>query len=151
MTASDAAEMISWQYAAPYDIYNGNPEETEETTAWLLTPRYQYHAIKTSNNEMIGFCCFGEDATVPGGHYTPDALDIGLGIRPDLTSRGLGPGILQAILDFAIKTYEPSAFRATIATFNIRSQRLFRRFHFVQEGQFTASSGREFVIVRRPV
>ena len=99
---------------------------------------------------MIGFCCFGEDATVPGGTYAPDALDIGLGIRPDLTSQGLGNGILSAILDFATRTYEPPAFRATIATFNIRSQRLFRRHHFAQESQFTANSGREFVIVRRP-
>lgn len=28
----------------------------------------------------MGYCCFGTDARVPGGDYSADALDIGLGM-----------------------------------------------------------------------
>ena len=150
LTEAEARDIVSWRYEPPYDIYNGHPDLLEDSVAWLLTPAFQYHAIHDENMDLIGFCCFGEDATVPGGLYPPDALDIGIGLRPELTGQGLGVPVLTAILAHALRTYEPTAFRATIATFNLRSQAVFRHLWFVPEMTFVSERGREFVIVRRP-
>jgi hypothetical protein len=38
---------------------------------------------------QIGFCCFGPDAQLRGGDYHEPALDVGLGLRPDLVGKGL--------------------------------------------------------------
>ena len=65
------------------------------------------------------------------------ALDIGLGIRPNLTGHGKGSGFVEAVLDFANKTYSPDRLRVTIADFNRRAQRVWEKagFHVVQKFQ----------------
>ena len=55
-------------------------------------------------------CSFGIDAQVPGGDYSAQALDVGLGLRPDHTGQGLGVTFLGAILAFAQERYSPTNF-----------------------------------------
>ncbi len=42
---------------------------------------------------MVGFCSFGVDGRVPGGDYPDGPLDVGMGMRPDLTAAAWGRGI----------------------------------------------------------
>lgn len=83
---------------------------------------------------VAGFVCFGKEAQISGAHdaglYAEDALDIGLGLRPDLTGRGLGSGFLAACLDRAIWTRRPSTLRLAVATFNTRAIAVYRRAGF---------------------
>ena len=90
----------------------------------------------------------GPEAQVPGGDYSEPALDIGIGLRPDATGRGLGKLVLAEFLDFALDVYRPDRFRATIAAFNLRSQRTFLGLGFVETSRFFAN-GREWVIFTR--
>jgi hypothetical protein len=53
-----------------------------------------------------------------------------LGMRPDLTGRGLGEEFVHAGLRFARETYSPPAFRLTVATFNQRAIRVYERAGF---------------------
>jgi ribosomal-protein-alanine N-acetyltransferase len=53
-----------------------------------------------------------------------DALDIGVGMRPDLTGHGKGLSFVRAVFDFARRTYTTTTYRVTIAAFNLRAQRL---------------------------
>jgi [ribosomal protein S18]-alanine N-acetyltransferase len=130
LTASDARTLRTWRYPQPYTIYNLAGADEEEDLAYFLDPRNQFHGVLDEAGALVGFCSFGEDAQVPGGDYTALALDIGLGLRPDLTGQGLGAAFLEAILCFAQEHFEPSHFRATVAIFNIRSRRLFERHGF---------------------
>jgi [ribosomal protein S18]-alanine N-acetyltransferase len=134
MTAIQAREILTWRYTRPYAVYNPDEATLEEGLAVMLDPRNAYHAIYNGTT-LVGFCCFGEDAQVLGGDYSlPDTLDIGLGMQPELTGQGKGTAFLAAILEFAQRQYRVKYFRATIAAFNRRSQRIFEKagFQYVQ-------------------
>jgi len=117
-TETDVREFVTWEYEAPYDVYNtGNDDET---VAYMLRPEVQCHTV-WFEDELIAFCTFGQDAHVPGGDYSTDALDIGLGVRPALTGRGLGGVVVGAVLEFARRRFDAGGMRVTIASRNLRA------------------------------
>jgi RimJ/RimL family protein N-acetyltransferase len=149
MTAAQAHEIATWRYTGQYALYNPDETMLDEYSAMLLEPHYAYHAIY-DDTTLVGFCCFGEDAQVPGGDYSlPDTLDIGLGMRPDLTGQGRGTLFLGAILEFAQRQYRVKHFRTTIATFNHRSQRVFEKAGFHPTQTFVSGNANplEFVVM----
>jgi ribosomal-protein-alanine N-acetyltransferase len=148
MDEASARETLTWRYEPPYDFYNPNPDKAEETVQWFLDPRNAYYAITGDVDEFVGYCCFGADARVPGGDYSTDALDIGLGMRPDLTGQGRGSDFIAAIVDFAQCTFGPQALRVTVAAFNRRAMRVYERAGFERVQTFWRSGGDvEFVIL----
>jgi RimJ/RimL family protein N-acetyltransferase len=121
MDESSAREITRWRYDPPYDIYSFDPNAVEQTIRCFLCPQYQYYSVWKTPEELVGYCCFGEDGRVPGGDYTAEALDIDAGLRPDLTGQGLGDSFIRAALDFARLRFAPVCFRATVAAFNKRA------------------------------
>ena len=153
ITRADAQAISTWRYDEPYSVYNGNPA----SVASLLAPRYFYHAVHDDNAELLGYFCFGEDARVSTGkrlglYEREDALDIGLGMRPDLTGQGLGEEFVHAGLQFARDTYSPRAFRLTVATFNRRAISVYERVGFEPVETFGATKlngEKEWLLMRR--
>jgi RimJ/RimL family protein N-acetyltransferase len=149
ITASDAEEISRWRYPEPYATYNGDPA----SVPGLLDPRYNYHAVTGPDGELVGYFCFGADATVPAGRklglYDEGALDVGLGMRPDLTGHGLGLGFMQAGLRFARQTFSPPAFRLTVAAFNGRAVKVYEAAGFEVIRSF-GDRGYEWLLMRRP-
>ena len=147
--------MLDWRYPPPYDIYNATaagPEAIAENRAYLLNPDNHFYRILLPDDSFAAFCSFGEDGQVPGGNYTKPALDIGLGVRPDLTGRGLGETFVQAVIQFAGETFQPICLRVTIAAFNMRAQRVWQKQGFVPVETFEAvGSKRPFTIFTRPI
>jgi RimJ/RimL family protein N-acetyltransferase len=86
---------------------------------------------------MIGFCSFGSDGQVPGGDYSDDALDIGVGMRPELTGQGKGADFFGAILGYALGTLNPELLRLTVAKFNLRALKLYENFGFEVKDEFS--------------
>jgi RimJ/RimL family protein N-acetyltransferase len=131
-----ANELIGWTYDPPYDGYDLSPDQLDN----LLLPEYRYHAILNNTGDLIGYCCYGIDGQVPGGDYSrgePEVLDFGIGLRPDLTGKGMGGEFVREIMDYAIDAYQPQILRVTVATFNSRSLRVFRSLGFKETFQFT--------------
>ena len=153
MTDVAARAIIDWQYAEPYALYNMGSDNPDEDVRSFLEVRHDYHAIHDATGELIGFCCFGREAQVPGGDYTEEALDVGLGRRPDLTGQGLGTAMLATILEFAYNEISPTRLRATIASFNLRSQRIFAKAGFLPMQTFLSRSEAplEFTVVSKTV
>jgi len=148
MDKVSALEITSWRYEAPYDIYNLEADKDE--LAYALNPEKCFYTLKDDNGSLVGFCSFALAGQVPGGDYSADALDIGMGIRPDLTGRGYGQRFVSLVLAFAQGEFSPARYRVTIAAFNQRAQKVWLKavFHFVE--RFThAASGREFLIFIR--
>lgn len=135
LSEENARKITTWSYDPPFDLYDLAPEHL----SGLLNLDFRYHQVLDQNGSLIGYCCFGLDARVPGGNYQlnePRVLDIGVGMRPDLVGRGLGRYFVSAILDYAYKRYQPECFRVTIADFNQRSQKTFQNLGFKESCYF---------------
>jgi [ribosomal protein S18]-alanine N-acetyltransferase len=150
LDAATAREMLSWRYAVPYDMYNIEVENLDTEIHYFTHPDNHYFAIFDTRHKLIGHCCFFREAQVPGGDYSRDALDIGIGMRPDWTGGGHGTVVAQAVMDYAIETYHPQALRATIAAWNERAQKVCLNNGFEMVDRFThPTTYREFVILLR--
>jgi ribosomal-protein-alanine N-acetyltransferase len=132
-----AQTILQWKYDVPYDIYNLASSDPENTLRYLLYPQNAFYGIYGQQGQLEAYCSFGPDGQVPGGNYSTPALDIGLGIRPDLTGQGHGAEYVNAVINFAYSTYKPERFRVTIAAFNSRALRVWEKagFQVVQKFQ----------------
>jgi [ribosomal protein S18]-alanine N-acetyltransferase len=114
----DAAVLDAWRYEPPYDFYNGEDEPVKNPERLFLA--------RDDAGDVLGFYYFEE---------RPDAVEIGLGLRPDLTGRGLG---LQFFLDgvsFAKRTFGEKHVVLNVAAFNDRAITVYRRAGFRETGR----------------
>ena len=148
ITEYEARAVSGWSYPEPYAAYDVSPSSVPS----LLDPRYAYHAVLNGRDELVGYFCFGEDATVPEGRrlglYDGAALDVGLGLRPDLTGRGLGRKFVLAGVRFAEERFAPPAFRLTVAAFNRRAVKVYEAVGFEVVERFGRSDA-GWLLMRR--
>ncbi len=151
MNEAAAYQVLHWRYDAPYNIYDLviRPSDTEIVIQFFLDPENAYYRIDNEQGELLAFCCFGLDAQVEGGDYMAPALDLGMGVRPDLTGNGMGIHFANAVIDFARQMFAPSAYRVTIAGFNGRAMRVWEKAGFHLTQHFPAANGRPFVVMVR--
>ena len=117
-----AHAIASWHYEGIYAFYD--MEQDVEDREELLDPRSwndRYYAVTDDQGDLIGFFCFEQEKAV---------VVIGLGLRPDLTGRGLGQAFFEAGLEFAREKYRPAAFVLSVATFNQRAISVYRKAGF---------------------
>ncbi len=151
MGEANARAIQEWRYEAPYDVYNEAFDSIEAGVEFLTDPRNSYYALVSARGELVAFCCFGLDAQVPGGDYEAEALDVGLGVRPDLTGHGHGLEFINAVLGFAQQEFVFSAFRVTVAAFNERAFRVWEKAGFQRRQTFARKpDGMSFVLLTRP-
>ncbi|CAA9560341.1 MAG: hypothetical protein AVDCRST_MAG49-2348 [uncultured Thermomicrobiales bacterium] len=171
---ADAVAIAGWRYPPPYDLYDLDPDDWHTLldpaagfvvadllpapTAPVAAPGGAAPGVGAG---PVGFAVFGAEARVPGaeraGLYDPAdrALDIGLGLRPDLTGRGLGPRYVGAVLAAGADRHDPPSFRLAVARSNGRAIRAYQRVGFVPGPTF-ASPVRgvavevEFLLMTRP-
>ena len=158
ITADEVREILTWRYEPPYDIYNmgsgtGHPAELAEAIDYFLQPKYHFQVmLRQPNGELAAFCSFGSDGQVGGGDYDIEAVDIGMGVHPQNTGRGLGRIFAGAAINFAQQSFNPSRLRVTIAEFNLRAQKVWERQGFVAVQRFLSNFGkRPFIIYIREV
>lgn len=142
ITEADARVFASWQYPEPYSMYDSGPDDV----ATYLDPANGYATVVDDGDEIVGMCCFGIDARVPGGTYEDDAVDFGTGMRPDLTGQGRGRGFVETVLAEAARRFPERPLRTTVAAFNERAQHLVRKLGFQEVELFANPAGREFTI-----
>lgn len=144
-TQEDAAAVAGWKYEGIYAFYD--TDTYEEDLALLLDPKNwkdMYYAVKDARDRLVGFFEFKRDG---------DTVEIGLGLRPDLTGQGIGLSFVQAGLAFARARYAPTTFRLSVATFNQRAITVYERAGFrpTRTYQHVTSLGAyEFLEMVRP-
>ncbi|VDG96822.1 Uncharacterized N-acetyltransferase YjaB [Lysinibacillus sphaericus] len=128
MSQKEAENIASnWHYEDIYSFYDIAADE--EDLAEFLNPQERgdkYFSVKISNEE-IGFFCFENEN---------DCVDIGLGMKPELTGRGLGLDFLKAGLSYAISKYNPENITLSVATFNERAIKLYKKVGFESTSSF---------------
>lgn len=140
-----AREIAGWHYDEPYSFYDmaQDPDDLAEFLEPANWPD-RYFAAYDVAERLTGFFYFGRDES--------GAVEIGLGMRPDLTGRGLGLAFMEAGLAFARERWGTREFTLSVAAFNQRAIRLYEKAGFQAERHFVQrTNGGEypFVAMRR--
>jgi ribosomal-protein-alanine N-acetyltransferase len=106
-------EMTQWQYAPPYELYSGDDKPPNNPERFL--------DVRDEDGETIGFYYFE-----PRG----DAVFFGLGLRPDLTGRGIGSEFVKRGLRFARRRFGRARIVLDVAAFNKRAITVYERSGF---------------------
>lgn len=125
LTPADLDDIATWRYEEAWSVYDADGR---------LDPDLGYWAVVedgASGERLVGFCCLGEDARVPGLAEVPGVLDVGVGMRPDLVGQGRGPEFAATVLDLAAAR-GARRLRAVVQDWNTRSLRLVGRLGFVR-------------------
>ncbi len=136
-TAALFAERTTWRYPPPYDFYDddGVPPVNPE----------RFYAALTDDGSIAGFFYFEERG---------DAIFYGLGLRPDLTGRGLGLAFVTTGLELGKERFGPRRVVVDVAAFNERAIRVYERAGFRRTGtkmrSFPGRSDVPFVDMERP-
>ncbi|WP_404451527.1 GNAT family N-acetyltransferase [Virgibacillus necropolis] len=148
MTKDLAVDALQWRYEKPYDLYNN--ELNSEAIDEMLDN--SYFGIVNEENELIGYYCTGISARVPAGNkinaYDEERIDIGVGLKPNLTGKGFGSTFFSFILEDIVRTHPNIPMRLTVATFNKRAIRLYEKFGFVEQKKFDSEVA-EFITMTR--
>lgn len=126
MRLRDALTVRRWRYPDEYAVYDLG-------LAILLFAAFidavvgkrsgiAFFGVTTDSDDLIGIASFA--------HKGSD-VEIGLGLRPDLTGRGLGLAFVRAVMEIGRELFHPRTFSLTVATFNHRAITVYERAGFV--------------------
>jgi [ribosomal protein S18]-alanine N-acetyltransferase len=130
-TEADADGVASWRYPAPSDAYDASQDpsldqEMRDPSRWGAT---WFAADDADTGTLAGFLelVASESDTDQG---TRVEVEVGLGLRPDLTGIGIGPSFVEAALGFARERWQPSTFALDVFPWNERAIRCYEQTGF---------------------
>ena len=148
MNEKFAKQIGNWRYPAPYDFYN--IELDQETLKELL--ENDYYTVLDHDEELVGFFCIGSSAKVPigaeFGAYSEELIDVGIGMKPELTGQGYGSTFFSCILAYIREQFQDVPLRLTVAKFNTRAIHLYKKLGFVKKTEFQRGSTVFITMVR---
>ncbi|MDX8046250.1 GNAT family N-acetyltransferase [Gracilibacillus sp. S3-1-1] len=123
MTQEQAEDIAyNWHYDGEYSFYDmeADKEDLEEFVDPENRGDSMYSVI--NKNELIGF--------VSVTKVDDKTYDIGVGMRPDLTGKGKGFEFFNAGIEFVKNEYKPEKLTLSVATFNQRAIKVYRKLGF---------------------
>jgi RimJ/RimL family protein N-acetyltransferase len=111
-------QRVEWKYDPPYDFYDddGLP---------VLNPE-RFDVARDETGAYVGFFYFEERC---------DDLFYGLGLRPDLTGRGLGLDFVRFGIELARERFGDRRIVLDVAAFNVRAAKVYERAGFRVTGR----------------
>ncbi|PEB52579.1 GNAT family N-acetyltransferase [Bacillus pseudomycoides] len=129
MTQEQAEEVAyNWHYEGKYSFYD--MEADQEDLMEFLDPIIRGETIFAvcENNQLVGFFSFHKIDT-----YT---VDIGFGMKPNMTGNGLGLAFIKEGLAFCEQKYQPKYITLSVVTFNERAIKVYKKIGFEAVGTF---------------
>lgn len=123
MTPTEAVVVSKWQYPEPYGFYDwdADPEDLDELFQSVANGQGKYFTVRNQYGELVGFFEFTVE---------PDIVEIGLGMAPALTGKGLGLSFVQSGIEFCRHRYQAKTLRVSVANFNQRAITTYQRAGF---------------------
>ena len=125
-TGADRQAILAWRYPGRYSTYDFDDPSAFDRDTWAVT----------DGGELIGYCCFGAPARVPGAEEEPGVLDVGYGLAPELMGHGLD-------------RHGPERVRMFVLDWNERSRRVAEGHGFAVDSALESDEGR-FLVMTRP-
>lgn len=123
LTAAHGEAMAQWRYPGPWAVYD---------VTGPLDPAEGFWSVLDEDGEVAGYACFGVEARVPGLGESPGVLDVGVGMRPELTGQGRGRAFAEAVLAHGRDVARTRRLRAVVQEWNARSRALLTGLGFEQ-------------------
>jgi ribosomal-protein-alanine N-acetyltransferase len=126
MNKEYASDIAGWHYDGVYSFYDMAADEEDlgilmDTNNW----RDMIKAILNEDDELVGWAAF----------YTEnDEFWLSLGLRPDLTGRGLGREFVTQCAEYAVSQYKliKDTIKLAVALFNQRAIKVYQRAGFAE-------------------
>ena len=128
LTQANADQIArEWHYNDMYSFYNmeNDPEDLEE----IITPKLRgdkYYQVVDDQDELVGYFCLER--------LSEEKVEVGLGLRPDLTGRGLGLNFITEIEAFIQNNFNYRIVVLSVASFNKRAIKVYQRAGFKTDG-----------------
>jgi ribosomal-protein-alanine N-acetyltransferase len=128
LTHADVDAMVAWRYDPPYEEYDPGryPADVEEMRAAVGDPTW-FAADDADTDDFVGFV----DAR-PAATAAEVEVEVGLGLRPDRTGRGIGPAFVEAIVDLVRARWHPERITLDVLPWNERAMAAYAKVGFVR-------------------
>lgn len=125
MNSEHAHEIAyDWKYDGIFSFYDMTADE-EDLDEFLVEDRWgkDKFAVLNEENKLVGFYSY---------YFEDEIMWIGFGLKPELTSKGLGASFVNAGIDFAVEKfdYKKDYMMLAVASFNHRAIRLYEKIGF---------------------
>lgn len=131
LSAAEGLEVVTWRYSAPWSGYDVTEPLRDEDG---------FRALQDATGALVAFTCTGAEARVPGMTAADDVLDVGWGLRPDLTGQGLGREVVLTAAAEALRRSRDRRLRCVVQAWNERGLRAARAGGFVPVAEHTTPS-----------
>ena len=125
----DAVIAGGWRYPGEYAIYDFTRGELVATALLqhLRLLPVVFFAALDERGELVGIFTLTRIG---------ETVEVGVGMRPDLTGKGLGLAFFEAGLAYARERFHPRRFALDVAAFNIRARTIYERAGFREVRRF---------------
>lgn len=122
MTVAACDEIRSWRHPAPYDFYDLDAD-LDDLAEFLDEQRWPeaYFSVHADDWDLVGNVVYDRKGS---------SATIGLGMRPDLTGKGLGTAFVAAGLEFGVERWGIDRYELAVAEFNQRAINVYQRVGF---------------------
>lgn len=134
LTETDARNICAWRYPAPYDVYDYADWETVVRCGWDLgipeKRSAEYITLRTQN----GLVAFGRLTCAQ------QYVLLGIGLRPDFCGLGVGPVVMETLIQLAKNRYPNLTLALEVRTFNSRAIRCYEKCGFRRVKQYVRNT-----------
>lgn len=140
LTPEQGEAMAGWAYPGPWAVYDVTGPVDPAEGFWAVVDEDDSgdgaggEGGQDGGGDVVGFACFGVEARVPGLEARPGVLDVGVGMRPDLTGKGRGRDFATAVLAHGWEVPGIVRLRAVVQDWNARGRALLARLGFTETG-----------------
>jgi [ribosomal protein S18]-alanine N-acetyltransferase len=132
LSIEDGMTLAMWNTPGPWTV--SDSLETPD-------PDEGYWAVRDADAQLVGYCCFGEAARVPGLRADAGMLDVALGLRPDLVGQGLSNELAHTVVDRARAVAAGRRLRSVVASWNQAGRRAAEKAGFKVTGAHEVPGG----------
>lgn len=143
MSEADGAEICTWRYPPPFDLYRWPSWERmkaeEREFGDPAIRERQYASVRDGDGRLIGYAQFFPMVGV---------VRLGLGLRPDCCGRGWGAAFAAAIAEEAARRAPNAEIDLEVETWNVRAIRAYEKAGFVASDRYErqAAHGRVSIL-----
>ena len=117
-----------WHYNGQYAFYDmkNDQEDYDE----IISPQLRknnYFQVLDEDDNLVAFFCLDPDKK-------KEQVEVGLGLAPDLTGRGLGSEFMSVIENYVKNNYDYQVIILAVADFNLRAIKVYQTAGYVQTG-----------------